>query len=80
MLRSLEKNKGKFYSISHKESYSIVDVAKMFSSKIKYLKPRKGERYASALTKITNNNRLLRRFGKKSLKDYIASFIKRQKI
>ena len=75
-----KKNKGKFYTISHKESYSIVDVAKMFSSKIKYLKPRKGERYASALTKITNNNRLLRRFGKKSLKDYIASFIKRQKI
>ena len=75
-----KKNKGKCYTISHKVSYSIVDVAKMFSSKIKYLKPRKGERYASALTKITNNNRLLRRFGKKSLKDYIASFIKRQKI
>ena len=71
-----KKNKCKFYSISHKKSHSIIDVAKMFNSKIKFLSPRKGERYASALTKISYNNKLIKRYGKKSLKEYIASFIK----
>ena len=73
-----KKNKCKFYSISHKDTYSILDVAKMFNRKIKYLKARKGERFASALTKISYNNKIIKRFGKKSLKDYIASFIKKQ--
>ena len=70
------KNKCKFYSISNKKSYSILDVAKMFKSRIKLLKSRPGERYASALTKISNNNKILRRYGKIKLKDYITSFIK----
>ena len=64
------------YSISHKEAYSILDVAKMFKRKIKYLPPRKGERYASALTNISLNNKVFKNFGKISLKDYISWFIK----
>tara|TARA_B100001248_G_C27370096_1_gene451194 strand:+ start:51 stop:944 length:894 start_codon:yes stop_codon:yes gene_type:complete len=70
------KNRCKYYSISNKKSYSILDVAKMFKSKTKLLKSRPGERYASALTKISNNNKILRRYGKIKLKDYISSFIK----
>ena len=64
------------YSISHKKSYSIKEVAKLFKTKIVYLKKRPGERYASALTKISLNNKVFRRFGKINLKDYISSFIK----
>ena len=64
-----------YYSISHKNSYSILDVAKMFKSKIVFLKPRLGERYASALTKISNNNKIIQKYGKMQLKDYISSFI-----
>ena len=71
-----QKNKCAYYSISHKKSYSIKDVAKMFKTKIIYLKRRPGERYASALTKISLNNKVFRRFGKINLKDYISSFIK----
>ena len=71
-----KKNKCAYYSISHKKSYSIKDVAKMFKTKIIYLKRRPGERYASALTKISLNNKVFRRFGKINLKDYISSFIK----
>ena len=71
-----KKNKSQHYSISHKKSYSIYDVAKMFNSKIIYLKPRLGERYASALTKISQKNHIIRKFGKINLKDYITSFIK----
>ena len=70
------KNKCAHYSISHKKSYSIKNVAEMFKSRIIYLKKRQGERYASALTKISLNNKVFRRFGKINLKDYISSFIK----
>jgi len=71
-----KKNKCSHYSISHKKSYSIVDVANMFKTRIVYLKPRLGERYASALTKISQNNHIIRRYGKINLKDYLSSFIK----
>ena len=64
------------YSISHKKSYSILDLAKMFKTKIIYLKSRSGERYASALTKISNNRKIISRYGKINLKDYVTSFIK----
>ena len=70
------KNKCKHYSISHRVSHSITEVAKMFNSRIKYLKPRAGERYSSALTNMSLNNKIIRRFGKIYLKDYITSFIK----
>ena len=69
-------DKCKHYSISHKKSYSINEVAKMFGSKTKYLPPRLGERYASALTNLSFNNKVVKKFGKISLKDYISSFIK----
>ena len=71
-----KKSKCSYYSISHKKSYSIKNVAKMFKRPIVYLNRRPGERYASALTKISLNNRVFRRFGKINLKDYISSFIK----
>ena len=71
-----KKNKCAYYSISHKKSYSIIEVAKMFKSKVVYLKSRPGERYASALTKFSNNNQIIRKFGKINLKDYVTSFIK----
>ena len=71
-----KKNKCSHYSISHKKAYSVNDVAKMFNSTITYLKPRPGERYASALTKISQNNHIIGKYGKINLKDYITSFIK----
>ena len=52
----------------------------MFNSKIRYLKPRLGERYASALTKISQKNQIIRKYGKIQLKDYISSFIKNRNL
>ena len=72
---AFKTDKCKYYSISNRNSYSILQVAKMFKSKIIFLKPRLGERYASALTKISNNNKIIQKFGKLQLKDYISSFI-----
>ncbi len=64
------------YSISHKKSYTVLEVAKLFKSKLKFLKARPGERYASALTKMSLNNKIIRKYGKINLKDYVSSFIK----
>ena len=75
-----KKRKCCHYSISHKKAYSILDVAKMFKSRIIFLKSRPGERYASKLTKFSQNNRIIKRYGKISLKDYISSFIKDQNL
>ena len=52
----------------------------MFKSKVKYLNPRPGERYASALTNMSLNNKIIRKFGKIDLKDYISSFIKNRNL
>ena len=75
-IEAWKKNKCAHYSISHKESYSIIKVAQMFEAKTKFLPPRLGERYASALANMSFNNKVIKKFGKISLKDYITSFIK----
>ncbi len=72
-------NKCAHYSISHKKEYSIAEVAKMFDHKVKYLSPRPGERYASALTNLSYNNKVIKYYGKIDLKDYITSFIRNVK-
>ena len=71
-----KKNLCRHYSISNTKSYSIIDVAKLFGSKIKYLPRRAGERYASALTNKNLSNKIYKYFGKVSLKKYIKDFIK----
>ena len=73
-------DKSSYYSISNKKSYSILEVAKMYKRPIKLLKPRIGERYALALTKISSKNKIIQKFGKLQLKDYISSFIKTHKL
>ena len=74
-----KKNLSRHYSISSKQSHSIIEVAKMFKSKIKYLHKRPGERYASALTKMNLSNKVYRHFGKIKLSDYISGLKYRPK-
>ena len=71
-----KKNKCRHYSISNKKSYTILQVAKMFNSTIKFLPHRRGERYASALTSMNLSNRVYKMFGSINLKNYIESIIK----
>ena len=71
-----KKNKCRHYSISNRKSYSILQVAKMFKSTIKYLPARPGERYASALTNMNLSNKVYKLFGKIQLKDYLNIIIK----
>ena len=71
------KNKSRHYSISHKKSYTILEVAKLFKSKIKLLPSRRGERYASALTNMNLSNKVYKIFGKHNLRDYIENIVKK---
>ena len=74
-----KKNKNRHYSISHKNSFKILEVAKMFNKKIRFLKKRAGERYASALTSMNLSNKVYKYYGKKNLNIYVKDFIKSQK-
>jgi UDP-glucose 4-epimerase len=70
-----KRNMNKHYSVVSNESYSIIQLAKLFKSKIKYLPPRKGERFSSALTRINLNNKIMRLKGKIKLKNYVEEFL-----
>ena len=72
-----KKNKCEHYSISNKKKYTVLQVAKMFHFKIKFLPERAGERYASALTSMHLSNKVIKIFGKINLKSYIKSIIKK---
>ncbi len=72
-----KKNLCRHYSIASKKSYSLIEVAKMFKTKIKYLPSRPGERYASALTNKNLSNKMYKYFGKINLKNYINNFIEK---
>ena len=70
-----KKNRCRHYSIASNKSYSILEVSKMFNSKIKYLPKRSGERYSSALTNMNLSNKVYKYFGKIDLKKYIKNII-----
>jgi len=70
-----KKNLCRHYSIAHHKSYSILDVAKMFGTKIRYLNKRPGERYASALTNTNLSNKVYKHFGKINLRNYINNIV-----
>jgi UDP-glucose 4-epimerase len=70
-----KKNLCRHYSIANRKSYSILEVSKMFNTKVKYLPKRPGERYASALTNMNLLNKVYKKFGKISLNLYIKKFL-----
>ena len=70
-----KKNLCRHYSIANRKSYSLMEVAKMFKSKIKFLPKRLGERYVSSLINKNLSNEMHKHFGQVSLKNYIKDFI-----
>ena len=71
------ENKQRHYSIASKQKYSIIEIAKLFKRKIKFLPKRLGERYASALTDRSQSSKIYKKFGKVKIKNYINDFIKK---
>ena len=74
-IKVLENKKYKQYSVSYKKSYSILQIAKFFNSKIRFIPSRKGERYKSSFVKKINHRKLINIKAKKDIKDYILNFI-----
>ena len=74
-LYALKKNQCSHYSVASNKSYSIIQLAKMFNYKIKYLPKRSGERFSSTLKKINLTNKIIRIKTKIELKDYINDFL-----
>ena len=70
-----KKGKQNEYMLGTKMNYSIIEIAKMFKSKIKYIPSRPGERFGST---IPNNNakKILGYSARIKIKDYIKNFIK----
>jgi UDP-glucose 4-epimerase len=65
------------YMLCSKKQYTILDIAKMFKTKIKFLAPRKGERFGAS----TPNNNALNHLGyepKVNIDTYITNFIKKK--
>ena len=77
--KAWKKNKCRHYSIANKKSYSILQVAKLFKSKIKLLPPRRGERFASALTNMNLSNKVYKIYGSIQLSDYIKNVREKHK-
>ena len=69
------ENKSKHYSIASDQFFSIIGLANLFKSKIRFLPKRKGERFASALTKMNLNNKIIRLSAKVRLKNYVNNFL-----
>ena len=70
-----KENKCRHYCISNRKSYSIIEVAKMFNTKVKFLPARPGERYSSALTSMNLSNKVYKLLGSIQLKDYIKNIV-----
>ena len=65
------------YMLCSKKQYTILDIAKMFKTKIKFLPARKGERFGAS----TPNNNALNHLGyepKVNIDAYITNFIKKK--
>ena len=73
-IEAWEKKLSKHYSVSSKESYSIIEIAKMFGGRVKYLAPRLGERYHSSIVRTNLSNKIINKEGKIKIKDYIKNF------
>ena len=68
------KGKQNEYMLCTNKTYSILEIAKMFGSKFKFLKSRPGDRFGSL--KLNNNAKKILGFtAKKHIKNYIIDFV-----
>ena len=71
-----KKNKNEHYSISNRKSYSILQLAKLFSDKIKMIPERRGERFNSSIVKNVRDKKIFNLIGKRSLQQYVREIKK----
>ena len=72
-----KKNKNRHYLISHNKSYTIKEVAKLFSKNINYIKSREGERFGSTIINSIRGKKIINLPCKQSLEVYVNDFKKK---
>ena len=72
-----KKGRQNHYMLGTQRTYSIIQIAKMFKTKVRYLKERPGERFGST---IINNNakQILGYSAKRDIKDYIRDIVEKK--
>ena len=73
-LYAFKKNKNRHYSVFSKYSYSIIEIAKLFSKKYKFVSSRRGERFKSAQVKKILNKKIYNISAKRKITSYIKTF------
>ena len=68
------------YQLASGKLYTILQVAKMFKTKIKYIPKRPGERFSSKRDDLDKSKRELNFQAEYNLKEYIKEFIKKNPI
>jgi UDP-glucose 4-epimerase len=71
-----KRNKNAHYSIASSKAYSIIEVAKLLSNNIKYLKERRGERFKSEVIKSIRGKKIVNLKSFMKLNDYLDGFKK----
>ena len=71
-----KENKNRHYQLSSNKSYTILQVAKLFNSKINFIKKKLGERYKSSKVKNIGEFKIFPIQCKKKLDIYIKDYIK----
>jgi UDP-glucose 4-epimerase len=66
------------YMLGTKKNYTLIEIAKLFKHKIKYIPKRIGERFKSVI-KDNKAQKLLNYYPKIKLKDYIREFVRKNK-
>tara|TARA_Y100000389_G_scaffold61685_1_gene57725 strand:- start:1067 stop:1939 length:873 start_codon:yes stop_codon:yes gene_type:complete len=69
-----KKGKQSEYMLGTKKQFSIIQIAKMFKTKIRYIPSRKGERFKSSISNNNASNHLGYK-ATKNISDYIKEFI-----
>jgi UDP-glucose 4-epimerase len=72
-----ERGEGDNYGIGSSESFSVLDIVKMFDSKFKMLPERKGNRMGGKM--VSEKTKALGWYEKKSIKEYIEAIIINEK-
>jgi len=70
------RNKNSHYSISNNKSYTIIELAKLFSNNIRLIPERRGERFNSSIIKKIRDKKIINLIGKKSLYKYVKEIKK----
>ena len=68
----MKLNKNRQYTVCSNKTYSIIEVAKLFKHKFKYVAYRKGERFTSSIPKKIHGQKIINLKAKIDLKNYIS--------